>query len=272
MNSVLFNGRGGLVEGFIQNIERTTINFVSLEDLKLVLPHTPQWHIFSAFGSLKGGRADWLVEKCIICHYELGASSVTPLLTKRSYTISDNRVERLQRVILAALDFTYVYDIFCQRLYEMKLNHPMKINKLIPLVTKSKQSFIAIVEATPLVSALTSTSKEPNGLLLYGSTLNKPQIPSTHTVLDVSAANAHQTVAQPAYCNSNLFSGVVLANGWEPDDSTNVESYNGWGPADAPKHSELGNTGWIDELTRKDYNGWGVQDFWPTWVNNIFFN
>ncbi|KAE8684764.1 hypothetical protein F3Y22_tig00111105pilonHSYRG00383 [Hibiscus syriacus] len=57
---------------------------------------------------------------------------------------------------------------------------------------------------------------------------------------------------------------------WELDDSTNAESYNGWGPTDAPKHSELGNTGWIDELIRKDYNGWGVQDSWPTWVNNIF--
>ncbi|KAE8673125.1 hypothetical protein F3Y22_tig00111810pilonHSYRG00045 [Hibiscus syriacus] len=65
--------------------------------------------LMAATSSLKGGRADWLVEKCT----ELGVSSVTLLLTKRSSTISDNRVERLQRVILAALDFTYVYDIFC---------------------------------------------------------------------------------------------------------------------------------------------------------------
>ncbi|KAE8663762.1 magnesium transporter MRS2-3-like [Hibiscus syriacus] len=154
---VLFNGRGGLAEGFIQNIDSTAINFVALEDPKLVIPQTPQWHIFSAFGSLKGGRADWLVEKCI----ELGASSVIHLLTERSSTLSDNRVERLQRVILAAAKQ-------CQRLHEMKLNHPMKINKLIPLVAKSKQSFIAIAEATPLVSALTSTTKEPNGLIIVG--------------------------------------------------------------------------------------------------------
>ncbi|KAK8636510.1 hypothetical protein V6N13_124256 [Hibiscus sabdariffa] len=153
----LFNGRGGLVEGFIQNIDRTAIDFVALEDPKFVLPQTPQWHIFAAFGSLKGGRADWLVEKCT----ELGASSVTPLLTERSFTISDNRVERLQRVILAAAKQ-------CQRLHEMKLNHPMKINELIPLVAKSKQSFIAIAEATPLVSALTSTTKEPSGLIIVG--------------------------------------------------------------------------------------------------------
>ncbi|KAK8659727.1 hypothetical protein V6N13_029921 [Hibiscus sabdariffa] len=153
----LFNGRGGLVEGFLQNIDRTAIDFVALEDPKFVLPQTPQWHIFAAFGSLKGGRADWLVEKCT----ELGASSVTPLLTERSFTFSDNRVERLQRVILAAAKQ-------CQRLHEMKLNHPVKINELIPLVAKSKQSFIAIAEATPLVSALTSTTKEPSGLIIVG--------------------------------------------------------------------------------------------------------
>ena len=47
-------------------------------------------------GSLKGGRADWLVEKCT----ELGASSVTPLLTEQSPSISENRVDRLQRVTL----------------------------------------------------------------------------------------------------------------------------------------------------------------------------
>ncbi|KAG4168373.1 hypothetical protein ERO13_A12G018701v2 [Gossypium hirsutum] len=153
----LFNGKGDLVEGFIQNIDRSSIDFVALEDPKLVLPQTPQWHIFAAFGSLKGGRADWLVEKCT----ELGASSVTPLLTQRSSTISDNRVERLQRVILAAAKQ-------CQRLHEMKLNHPMKIDNLIPLVAKSKQSFIAIAEGTPLVSALTATTKEPSGLIIVG--------------------------------------------------------------------------------------------------------
>ncbi|XVF67417.1 hypothetical protein PTKIN_Ptkin10aG0119300 [Pterospermum kingtungense] len=153
----LFNGKGGLVEGFIQNIDRAAIDFVALEDPKLVLPQTPQWHVFAAFGSLKGGRADWLVEKCT----ELGASSVTPLLTERSSNISDNRVERLQRVILAAAKQ-------CQRLHEMKLNHSMKIDNLVPLVAKSKLSFIAIAEATPLVSVLTSTTKEPSGLIIVG--------------------------------------------------------------------------------------------------------
>ncbi|EOX98513.1 Ribosomal RNA small subunit methyltransferase E isoform 2 [Theobroma cacao] len=152
----LFNGKGGLVEGCIQNIDRTAIDFVALEEPKLVLPQS-QWHVFAAFGSLKGGRADWLVEKCT----ELGATSVTPLLTERSSVIADNRVERLQRVILAATKQ-------CQRLHEMKLNHPTKIDNLVPLVAKSKLSFIAIAEATPLVGALTSTRTESSGLIIVG--------------------------------------------------------------------------------------------------------
>ncbi|KAK6241207.1 EVE domain - like 1 [Theobroma cacao] len=152
----LFNGKGGLVEGCIQNIDRTAIDFVALEEPKLVLPQS-QWHVFAAFGSLKGGRADWLVEKCT----ELGATSVTPLLTERSSVITDNRVERLQRVILAATKQ-------CQRLHEMKLNHPMKIDNLVPLVAKSKLSFIAIAAATPLVGALTSTRTESSGLIIVG--------------------------------------------------------------------------------------------------------
>lgn len=34
---------------------------------------------------------------------ELGASSVTPILTERSHTIAENRVERLERVVVAAV-------------------------------------------------------------------------------------------------------------------------------------------------------------------------
>ena len=43
----------------------------------------PRWHVVVACGGLKGGRADWLVEKCA----ELGAASLVPLLTERSPTV-----------------------------------------------------------------------------------------------------------------------------------------------------------------------------------------
>ncbi|BFG42135.1 hypothetical protein CerSpe_284090 [Prunus speciosa] len=73
----LVNGKGGLIQGLIQSVDRSGLDFVALEDPKSVLPQSTQWHVFAAFGTLKGGRADWLVEKCT----ELGASSLTPLLS-----------------------------------------------------------------------------------------------------------------------------------------------------------------------------------------------
>ncbi|XP_027189246.1 uncharacterized protein [Cicer arietinum] len=180
----LFNGKGGLVEGCIQNIDRTGLDFVASTDLKLVPPQNSQWHVFAGFGTLKGGRADWLVEKCT----ELGASSVTPLLTERSASISENRVDRLERVILAASKQ-------CQRLHEMILKPPVEIGDLLHLVSvsffllgkkfghelklfekkisqciiaQSKLSLVATAEATPVLNALTSLGKECSGLIIVG--------------------------------------------------------------------------------------------------------
>ncbi|OWM79143.1 hypothetical protein CDL15_Pgr003314 [Punica granatum] len=153
----LFNGKGGLVSGCIQCIDRAGVDFVALEDPKLVSPPSPQWHVVAALGTLKGGRADWLVEKCA----ELGASSVTALLTERSPSISENRVDRLERVILAASKQ-------CQRLHEMVVHPPTKISDVLPKVSQSKLSFLAVAEAPPLMSALTSLELKSDGLLIVG--------------------------------------------------------------------------------------------------------
>lgn len=45
---------------------------------RLQAPWTgPKWQVTAGFGLLKGGRADWMVEKCT----ELGAHSVRPLVS-----------------------------------------------------------------------------------------------------------------------------------------------------------------------------------------------
>ncbi|XP_058217094.1 uncharacterized protein LOC131327990 isoform X2 [Rhododendron vialii] len=150
----LFNGKGVIIAGCIQSIDRTGLEVEVLEDPRIVLPQNTQWHVFAAFGTLKGGRADWLVEKCT----ELGASSVTPLLTERSPSISENRVDRLERVILAAAKQ-------CQRLHEMTLNPPTKIGGLLPI---AKPSFVAVAEATPVFTALSSSRKESSGSIIIG--------------------------------------------------------------------------------------------------------
>ncbi|XP_068655051.1 uncharacterized protein [Aristolochia californica] len=152
----LFNGRGGVIEGCIQKINHTGLDFIALEDPRTFVPKN-KWNVFAAFGTLKGGRADWLIEKCT----ELGASSVTPLLTDRSPIITENRVERLRRVIIAAAKQ-------CQRLDEMTLNPPIKIAKLLPTVSQTKLSLLAAAEATPLISTLTTLEKKDSGLLIIG--------------------------------------------------------------------------------------------------------
>ncbi|KAL3580381.1 hypothetical protein D5086_018216 [Populus alba] len=83
----LFNGKGGLIEGCIERIDRPGLDFVALEDPKLVPPRSTQR---GRYLQHLGDRADWLVEKCA----ELGAHSVIPLLTERSLSISENRVDR----------------------------------------------------------------------------------------------------------------------------------------------------------------------------------
>ncbi|KAI5661199.1 hypothetical protein M9H77_20522 [Catharanthus roseus] len=153
----LFNGKGGLVEGCIQTIDRTGADIAALEQPKLLPPLTTQWHVYAAFGTLKGGRADWLVEKCT----ELGASSLTPLLTERCQSISENRVDRLQRVIFAASKQ-------CQRLHEMTLKPPTKVCGLLPVVAQSKLSFIGVAEATPVFNSLCSVKRERCGIMIIG--------------------------------------------------------------------------------------------------------
>ncbi|KAL4181739.1 hypothetical protein AMTRI_Chr12g272570 [Amborella trichopoda] len=132
----LFNGKGAIIGGCIQRIDRTGMDFLALEDLKMVVLEVTRWHVVAGFGTLKGGRADWLIEKCT----ELGASSVTPLLTERSPSISENRLDRWHRVMRSAIKQ-------CQRLHEMKLNPPMRIKDLVPLVNFTDKEGTLLIEA-----------------------------------------------------------------------------------------------------------------------------
>ncbi|KAJ3697621.1 hypothetical protein LUZ61_001326 [Rhynchospora tenuis] len=153
----LFDGSGCLVEGSIQRIDKTGSDIVAVEDPISVPPYGMQWHVYAALGTLKRGRADWLIEKCT----ELGASSVTPLLTERCHAIKENRVDRLQRVMLAAVKQ-------CQRLHQMTVNSPMNITDLLPIVSQPKTSFIAVAEATPLFNILSNSTVKESGVLIVG--------------------------------------------------------------------------------------------------------
>ena len=45
----LFNGKCGLIEGCIQRIDCSGLDFVVLEDPKLLLHYSTQWHVFASF-------------------------------------------------------------------------------------------------------------------------------------------------------------------------------------------------------------------------------
>ncbi|XP_027365846.1 uncharacterized protein LOC113872467 isoform X3 [Abrus precatorius] len=156
----LFNGKGGLVEGCIQNIDRTGLDFVALNDLISIPPQNTQLHVFAGFGTLKGGRADWLLEKCTVCFN----SVLRFYLVRRTasmHSISESRVDRLERVILAASKQ-------CQRLHEMVLKPPVEIDDLLHRISQSKLSLVATASATPVLSALMTLEKENCGLIIIG--------------------------------------------------------------------------------------------------------
>uniref|UniRef100_A0A2C9V4M9 16S rRNA (uracil(1498)-N(3))-methyltransferase n=1 Tax=Manihot esculenta TaxID=3983 RepID=A0A2C9V4M9_MANES len=107
----LFNGKGGLLEGCIQRIGRTSFYFPAVEDPKLVLPDAAKWHVFAAFGTLSGGQAHWLVHKCTVVILEglislmfegkrslsfLAAAEAAPLVS----VLASSRKESRGRIIV----------------------------------------------------------------------------------------------------------------------------------------------------------------------------
>ncbi|GFP90168.1 hypothetical protein PHJA_001160700 [Phtheirospermum japonicum] len=49
INDRAINGKGGLIEGRVEKIDRAEANFEALDNPKLVSPQTTQWHVFAAF-------------------------------------------------------------------------------------------------------------------------------------------------------------------------------------------------------------------------------
>lgn len=109
--------------------------------------------------TLKGTRADWLVEKGA----ELGAHSLIPLLTERSQAGSKAKFRaggagadgdgeayspgRLERVALAATKQ-------CLRTHAMVLQPPTPLKDLLPLAASSQLSVVGVEGAPPLRSVM----------------------------------------------------------------------------------------------------------------------
>lgn len=86
------DGAGAIALAEISALDKKGAMLRLIENPIIIPKETWEWTIAVACGSLKGGRADWLVEKAA----ELGAASLQPLLTVRSPTIagSDRAAEK----------------------------------------------------------------------------------------------------------------------------------------------------------------------------------
>ncbi|KAI5060292.1 hypothetical protein GOP47_0024712 [Adiantum capillus-veneris] len=153
----LFDGKGGIVEGVVTATSRNSIHITAAGDVFHLSPVGPFWHVAAAFGSLKGGRGDWLIEKCT----ELGAKSVIPLLSKRSPSVSDGRNDRWNRVVTAATKQ-------CQRLHSMVVRNPMDLSDILAEAGSYEAILLADACATSLGKGLPRVEVDWNGLLLIG--------------------------------------------------------------------------------------------------------
>ena len=77
-------------EGGRRGARDAAVASVALDAVAVTPFGGPEWHLVVACGGLKGGRADWLVEKSA----ELGAASLVPLKTERSPTVGPDRGDR----------------------------------------------------------------------------------------------------------------------------------------------------------------------------------
>ncbi|KAG0629969.1 hypothetical protein M758_1G143300 [Ceratodon purpureus] len=157
----LLDERGMLEETLLRMTENCAEIKANSTVKQTQLPQTgPKWHVAAAFGHLSGHRADWLVEKCT----ELGAQTLTPLLTQRSATDAEEcNMERWRRIGRVASKQ-------CQRSDELDVREPTRIKSLWTEVRKAKVAFFASAGAPPLGQTLIQRSEtlSQGGLLLIG--------------------------------------------------------------------------------------------------------
>jgi 16S rRNA (uracil1498-N3)-methyltransferase len=103
----LCDGRGRVVQGKVDVVgskkqpARVLVEVGEVvEVVEVVAPVTSTaWHVAVACGSLKGSRGDWLVEKCA----EIGAATLTPVLTARSQRVGAKERERYERIAVSVM-------------------------------------------------------------------------------------------------------------------------------------------------------------------------
>ncbi|KAI3438675.1 hypothetical protein D9Q98_001096 [Chlorella vulgaris] len=188
----LCDGRGWVTTAQIAELgDRAGAVVHALDPGPLLVPRTGwQWEVACACGSLKGGRSDWLVEKCA----ELGAAAFVPLLTQRSPNIGSadpgggdggkaerrggksgrrrageeeeeeeegasvagsGRVGRWERVAVAAMKQ-------CLRTHGMPISRPCSVQQLCERIRNGETALLGVAGAPPLPSVVAQLQLRPS--------------------------------------------------------------------------------------------------------------
>ncbi|CAL8467991.1 g7529 [Coccomyxa elongata] len=164
------DGNGGLVLAKLRGIAHNNKAYVeTIEDIRQVEWQGPKWEVVAACFSLKGGRADWLVEKCT----ELGAWGVRPILTVRSphlgrkqvvievatidedseeevedvETPNQTRMKRWERVAQSAVKQ-------CLRAHTLAMRKPLHVSSLASIVAAAPLALVGMEGAPPVAQVL----------------------------------------------------------------------------------------------------------------------
>eukprot|EP00898_Chlorokybus_atmophyticus_P002269 jgi/Chlat1/3042/Chrsp208S03291 len=188
----LCDGRGGLAAGILGRLGKDSADVVLDDAVAAVAApwQGPRWRLAVACATLKGGRADWLVEKATVQYpfvfspkllfvsvvktlsfgtitQELGAYSLTPLLTERSPDIG-SRLDRWERLASAATKQ-------CLRVHGLNITEPVPLQSLL-LQVETTPSIAAVAGGRPLAQIMdewrvtreSSLFVKEGGLLIVG--------------------------------------------------------------------------------------------------------
>ena len=130
---------------------------VTADPVKQPVP-AAEWHIAVACGSLKGGRGDWLVEKCA----EIGALEFTPLLTERSPRLGGSdgagREDRWERLSVSVMKQSL-------QPYKMIVHEPCAIREFLE-THKGSEMYVGAEGAEPFHTVIDRNINK--GILLVG--------------------------------------------------------------------------------------------------------
>ncbi|CAG9464605.1 unnamed protein product [Pedinophyceae sp. YPF-701] len=137
------DGQGNVARCTITSVTRREAHAMAAEAPRVEQWRGPRVSVAVGVSTLKGGRADWLVEKLA----ELGAWEVVPFEAERCGKVPKGREGRLDRVSQAACQQ-------CQRAHLMQVAAPASLAELCDRVRDADLALVAQAGGTPVLSAL----------------------------------------------------------------------------------------------------------------------